>query len=158
MVQAILGKGHAATSVVTVEGDKVQSDWEEYNPLSPKYIENKPELHRVATTGSYDDLNNRPSIPQASRKTIVTVWPGLWDEEGDFFVREIEIPYPGINSFDNIVADIHFEEDESFGTTQEQLEAWSKVVKIETATNKIKVFISEKMEASKFNIQLLIVY
>ena len=41
----------------------VQSDWAETNDQSMSYIKNKPELSVVATSGNYDDLLNKPTIP-----------------------------------------------------------------------------------------------
>ena len=43
----------------------VQSDWAETNIESVSYIKNKPTLSIVATSGSYDDLLNKPTIPDA---------------------------------------------------------------------------------------------
>jgi hypothetical protein len=42
---------------------QVQSDWTESDTTDPSYIQNKPNLATVATTGSYSDLSNKPSIP-----------------------------------------------------------------------------------------------
>ena len=44
-------------------GTQVQSDWAETDDKSMSYIKNKPELSVVATSGSYDDLLNKPTIP-----------------------------------------------------------------------------------------------
>ena len=44
-------------------GTQVQSDWAETDTESMSYIKNKPELSSVATSGNYDDLLNRPTIP-----------------------------------------------------------------------------------------------
>ena len=44
---------------------QVQSDWAETNTESVSYIKNKPTLSIVATSGSYDDLLNKPTIPDA---------------------------------------------------------------------------------------------
>lgn len=41
----------------------VQSNWNETNSSSDAYIQNKPTLATVATSGSYNDLSNKPSIP-----------------------------------------------------------------------------------------------
>ena len=41
----------------------VQSDWAETDDQSMSYIKNKPELSSVATSGNYDDLINKPTIP-----------------------------------------------------------------------------------------------
>ena len=44
-------------------GGGVQSDWTETATESMSYIKNKPELSSVATSGNYDDLINKPTIP-----------------------------------------------------------------------------------------------
>ena len=44
-------------------GGGVQSDWAETDTKSMSYIKNKPELSVVATSGNYDDLLNKPTIP-----------------------------------------------------------------------------------------------
>ena len=44
-------------------GTQVQSDWTETDDQSMAYIKNKPELSVVATSGNYDDLINKPTIP-----------------------------------------------------------------------------------------------
>jgi hypothetical protein len=46
-----------------------QSDWTQSSNSDPSYIKNKPSLASVATTGSYSDLSNRPSIPSAQVNT-----------------------------------------------------------------------------------------
>lgn len=53
----ILGKSGGGT------GTQVQSDWAETDDKSMSYIKNKPTLSVVATSGSYDDLTNKPTIP-----------------------------------------------------------------------------------------------
>lgn len=46
-------------------GTQVQSDWAETDTESVSYIKNKPTLSIVATSGNYDDLLNKPTIPDA---------------------------------------------------------------------------------------------
>ena len=46
-------------------GGGVQSDWAETDDKSMSFIKNKPELSVVATSGNYDDLINKPTIPDA---------------------------------------------------------------------------------------------
>ena len=46
-------------------GTQVQSDCAETDAKSVSYIKNKPELSVVATSGSYNDLLNKPTIPDA---------------------------------------------------------------------------------------------
>lgn len=53
-------------------GTQVQSDWTETDNTSMAYIQNKPTLADVATSGDYDDLENKP--------TILTQWFGTQAE------------------------------------------------------------------------------
>lgn len=46
-------------------GSAVQSDWEQTDTTAADYIKNKPNLATVATSGSYADLTNKPTIPAA---------------------------------------------------------------------------------------------
>ena len=46
-------------------GDQVQADWNQSDSEQPDYIKNKPSLATVATSGDYDDLTNKPTIPAA---------------------------------------------------------------------------------------------
>ena len=45
--------------------DQVQADWTQENSSSVAYIRHKPSLATVATSGSYEDLTNKPTIPAA---------------------------------------------------------------------------------------------
>ena len=42
-----------------------QADWTETDPTKQSYIKHKPDLKTVATTGSYNDLTDKPTIPDA---------------------------------------------------------------------------------------------
>lgn len=42
---------------------QVQADWNESDNTTAAYIQNKPTLATVATTGSYNDLNDKPAAP-----------------------------------------------------------------------------------------------
>lgn len=53
-------------------GGGVQPNWNETDPTSMAYIANKPILSTVATTGSYTDLKNRPTIPTNTRSLLIT--------------------------------------------------------------------------------------
>ena len=46
-------------------GTQVQSDWAETDTESVSYIKNKPTLSIVATSGSFNDLTDKPTIPDA---------------------------------------------------------------------------------------------
>lgn len=49
--------------------EQEQSDWAEADSSKPDYIKNKPNLAAVATSGDYDDLSNKPSIPDAQAQS-----------------------------------------------------------------------------------------
>lgn len=65
----IISGGTVSISPVTIQGDEFLSisgaipDWDESSYLSQSYIRNKPTLATVATSGSYNDLTNTPTIP-----------------------------------------------------------------------------------------------
>lgn len=48
-----------------VPAAQVQSDWGQTNVNAVDYIKNKPALKTVATTGSYNDLLDKPIVPTA---------------------------------------------------------------------------------------------
>ena len=48
----------------------VQSDWNVTNTTSDAFIKNKPNLATVATSGSYNDLSNKPTIPTVNNGTL----------------------------------------------------------------------------------------
>lgn len=48
----------------------VQSDWDQTTTTADDYIKNKPTLATVATSGSYNDLSNKPTIPRVNNATL----------------------------------------------------------------------------------------
>ncbi len=54
----------------------VNADWDESDPSSRAYIENKPGLAAVATSGSYTDLSDRPAIPSMHESWTFTLSDG----------------------------------------------------------------------------------
>lgn len=48
----------------------VQANWTEADSTSDAYIKNKPSLATVATSGSYNDLTNKPTIPTVNNATL----------------------------------------------------------------------------------------
>ena len=63
------------TSVVNAQGvaeittptfTQAQADWTQSDQAEPSYIQHKPNLAAVATSGDYTDLSNTPSIPTAT--------------------------------------------------------------------------------------------
>lgn len=59
----------------------VQADWTEADNTADDFIKNKPNLATVATSGSYDDLSNKPSIPAAQ---VQADWSEADDSAVDF--------------------------------------------------------------------------
>ena len=59
----------------------VQADWTEADNTADDYIKNKPNLATVATSGSYNDLSNKPSIPAAQ---VQADWSEADDSAVDF--------------------------------------------------------------------------
>lgn len=54
----------------TIPSAQVQSDWNEADSSAVDYIKNKPNLATVATSGSYTDLSNKPTIPTVNDGTL----------------------------------------------------------------------------------------
>ena len=72
---------HTDNNYTTAEKDKlsgiaagaevnVQSDWNQTTATADDYIKNKPTLAAVATSGSYNDLSNKPTIPTVNDATL----------------------------------------------------------------------------------------
>lgn len=53
------------------QNEQVQADWTETSTASKAYIRNKPNLARVATTGEYSDLDNRPTFDVDEEQLII---------------------------------------------------------------------------------------
>lgn len=62
-------------------GTQVQADWAEQDSADPSYIKNKPNLATVATSGSYNDLQDKPSIPDAQ---VQSDWAEADNTKKDF--------------------------------------------------------------------------
>ena len=58
---SVVSNGVASVTVPA----QVQSDWSQSDSAAIDYIKNKPSLSTVATSGSYNDLTDKPSIPAA---------------------------------------------------------------------------------------------
>ena len=74
-------------------GTQVQSDWAETDDQSMAYIKNKPELSSVATSGNYDDLLNKPNIPDAQVNSDWNASSGVSQ-----ILNKPTIPEPQVNS------------------------------------------------------------
>ena len=64
---------------------QVQSNWLETDGDSAAYIRNKPELAAVATSGSYNDLDDKPEIPVPIPQ-VQSNWTET-DEESPAYIR-----------------------------------------------------------------------
>ena len=87
------------TNVISSDGaPQVQSDWTEQDTSDPSYIQNKPNLAAVATSGDYDDLSNKPNLASVATS-------GSYDDLSD----KPSIPAPQVqsdwNEADNTKAD-----------------------------------------------------
>ena len=70
------------TITLTDTNTDTQSDWNVTDTSSAAYIKNKPNLATVATSGSYNDLSNKPTIPVVniiSTDMITNVWNEVWN-------------------------------------------------------------------------------
>ena len=62
---------HSQSTHAPVNAEQnVQSNWNETNSSSDAYIKNKPILSTVATSGSYNDLSNKPTIPSVPSNLV----------------------------------------------------------------------------------------
>ena len=60
-------KGRAGIEIdATMFPAQAQSNWEQTDSTRPDYIKGRPTLHTVATTGSYNDLEDKPTIGQVN--------------------------------------------------------------------------------------------
>lgn len=91
--QSIIGTGN-----IDIEGgDGAQADWNETNTTDPSYIKNKPTLADVATSGSYDDLEDKPSIPAEVTESTVAGW-GFTKNTGTYSKPSGGIPSTDMSS------------------------------------------------------------
>lgn len=75
----------------------VQSDWNETSTSSDAYILNKPTLSTVATSGSYNDLSNKPTIPSEVTESTVSGW-GFTKNSGTYSKPSDGIPADDLNN------------------------------------------------------------
>lgn len=67
---------------------ETQSNWTQSDTSAIDYIKNKPNLATVATSGSYNDLSNKPTIPAAQ---IQSDWTQTDSTKKDFIKHKIPI-------------------------------------------------------------------
>lgn len=101
-VSTVSGKGLSTNDYTTTEKNKlagiaagaevnVQSNWTETDSSSDAYIKNKPSLSTVATSGSYTDLKDKPTIPSAVTESTVSGW-GFTKNTGTYSKPSTGIP------------------------------------------------------------------
>lgn len=80
-----------------------QADWTEEDSSNPAYIKNKPDLKPVATSGSYNDLTDKPTIPEVNDGSITFFFKSR--SIGDFTAnddRDIALELPdALSQFTN---------------------------------------------------------
>ena len=76
-------------------GEQVQADWNQSDNTQPDYIKNKPELATVATSGDYDDLTNKPTIPEAQ---VQADWQQNDSSAVDYIKNKPSLPSAQIQS------------------------------------------------------------
>ena len=76
-------------------GTQVQADWAEQDSADPSYIKNKPNLATVATSGSYNDLQDKPSIPAAQ---VQADWNEADNTKADYIKNKPAIPAAQVQS------------------------------------------------------------
>lgn len=75
--------------------EQIQSDWTQSDNTKKDYIKNKPSLAAVATSGSYDDLLNKPTIPSAQ---IQSDWNQSNTTAKDYIKNKPSIPAAQVQS------------------------------------------------------------
>ena len=69
--QIVMAYNHSQSTHAPINAEQnVQSNWTETNTSSDAYIKNKPTLSTVATSGSYNDLSNKPTIPSVPSNLV----------------------------------------------------------------------------------------
>ena len=105
--ESIVGEGNI--EIGGGSGTQVQSDWAETNTESVSYIKNKPTLSIVATSGSFNDLLDKPTIP--TKTSELTNDSGFLTEQtlktinGESIVGEGNIEISGFSGSYNDLTD-----------------------------------------------------
>lgn len=104
-------------------------------------------LSTVATSGSYTDLSNKPTIPTVSNYTS-TLSSSSWTESSGTYTQTVSIP--GILSTDTPIIDVS-------NPTQAMLDSWAYVSKIETSNDSITATCFSHQPTENINIKLMVV-
>lgn len=98
--ESLLGSGNINISGGSAQ---VQSDWTETNTESMAYIQHKPSLATVATTGAYSDLSGTPTIP-----TVPTNVSAFTNDAGYLTQHQSLADVFGIVDYDSSTKHINF--------------------------------------------------
>ena len=104
-------------------------------------------LSTVATSGSYTDLSNKPTIPTVSNYTA-TLSSSSWTESSGTYIQTVSVP--GILSTDTPIIDVS-------NPTQAMLDSWAYVSKIETSNDSITATCFSNQPTENINIKLMVV-
>ena len=104
-------------------------------------------LSAVATSGSYNDLSNKPTIPTVSNYTS-TLSSSSWTESSGTYTQTVIIQ--GILSTDTPIIDVS-------NPTQAMLDSWAYVSKIETSNDSITATCFSNQPTENINIKLMVV-
>lgn len=87
VVNIVANPNNYVVNINRIIGEQVQSDWTQNDNQAPDYIKNKPTLAAVATSGDYDDLINKPTIPTNTSDLVNDGENGV-----DPFITAADIP------------------------------------------------------------------
>ena len=103
-------QGMKAFGISTTAEAAIQPDWEQDDPEAKDFIKNKPELAEVATSGSYNDLVDKPEIPSGQ---IQSDWAQDDDQEVDFIKNKPDLaPVATSGSYDDLEDKPHIPADQ----------------------------------------------
>lgn len=103
-------------------------------------------LSTVATSGSYNDLSNKPTIPSVTNYTA-TLGSSSWVGASAPYTQTVNIS--GILSTDNPIVDVS-------NPTQTMLDDWACVSSIETSNGSITATCFSDKPSSNINIKLMV--
>lgn len=111
---------------------------------------NSNDLATVATSGSYSDLSNTPTIPSVSNYSATLLSSG-WVGASAPYTQTVNVT--GILSTDNTLANIVLSSDTT--TAQSQLTNWAYVSKMETSNGSVTATCFDSKPSIDLNVSLM---
>lgn len=111
---------------------------------------NSSDLATVATSGSYSDLSNTPTIPSVSNYSATLLSSG-WVGASAPYTQTVNVT--GILSTDNTLANIVLSSDTT--TAQSQLTNWAYVSKMETSNGSVTATCFDSKPSIDLNVSLI---